>query len=125
MAAFAYYQNATFLIFAACLFDLFDGRIARMRGQDGPFGREFDSLADIVSFGIAPALLVAKAVLFQLSPPEVGWGIGILYLLCAALPAGALQLHGFGPPQGGAEQRFCRASRSDGGRSPWFPPCTW
>lgn len=85
VAAFSYYQNATFLIFAACLFDLFDGRIARMRGQDGPFGREFDSLADIVSFGIAPALLVAKAVLFQLSPPEVGWGIGILYLLCAAL----------------------------------------
>lgn len=42
-------------------------------------------MADIVSFGIAPALLVAKAVLFQLSPPEVGWGIGILYLLCAAL----------------------------------------
>ena len=69
VAAFSYYQNATFLIFAACLFDLFDGRIARMRGQDGPFGREFDSLADIVSFGIAPALLVAKAVLFQLSPP--------------------------------------------------------
>ena len=63
VAAFSYYQNATFLIFAACLFDLFDGRIARMRGQ----------------------LLVAKAVLFQLSPPEVGWGIGILYLLCAAL----------------------------------------
>ena len=57
VAAFSYYQNATFLIFAACLFDLFDGRIARMRGQDGPFGREFDSLADIVSFGIAPALL--------------------------------------------------------------------
>ena len=67
VAAFSYYQNATFLIFAACLFDLFHGRIARMRGQDGPFGREFDSLADIVSFGIAPALLVAKAVLFQLA----------------------------------------------------------
>ena len=61
VAAFSYYQNATFLIFAACLFDLFDGRIARMRGQDGPFGREFDSLADIVSFGIAPALLKKEA----------------------------------------------------------------
>ena len=95
VAAFSYYQNATFLIFAACLFDLFDGRIARMRGQDGPFGREFDSLADIVSFGIAPALLVAKAVLFQLSPPEVGWGIGILYLLmylAGRAPDGAMDL---------------------------------
>ncbi len=81
--AFACYQKATYLIFAACLFDLFDGRVARMRGQDGPFGREFDSLADIVSFGIAPALLVAKAVLFEL-PSGIGWAIGILYLRCAA-----------------------------------------
>ena len=118
VAAFSYYQNATFLIFAACLFDLFDGRIARMRGQDGPFGREFDSLADIVSFGIAPALLVAKAVLFQLSPPEVGWGIGILYLLCAALRLARFN---------------CMAARAAilwvcpfrWRREPWSPPCTW
>ncbi len=79
------YRTATYLIFASCVFDLLDGRVARMSGQDGPFGREFDSLADIVSFGIAPALLVAKAVLFELTPPELGWGIGILYLLCAAM----------------------------------------
>ena len=122
VAAFSYYQNATFLIFAACLFDLFDGRIARMRGQDGPFGREFDSLADIVSFGIAPALLVAKAVLFQLSPPEVGWGIGILYLLCAARRGSTAW-----PPLPG---RRGRAAILWGcpfrwRRAPWFPPCTW
>ena len=71
------------------LCDMFDGKVARTKKDrtevEKRFGIQIDSLADIVSFGIAPALLVAKAVLFQLSPPEVGWGIGILYLLCAAL----------------------------------------
>ncbi|MEG2327082.1 MAG: CDP-alcohol phosphatidyltransferase family protein, partial [Akkermansia sp.] len=56
-SAYGAYQQATYFIFASCIFDLLDGRVARMSGQEGPFGREFDSLADIVSFGIAPALL--------------------------------------------------------------------
>lgn len=84
-ASYGYYQRATYFIFASCLFDLLDGRVARMSGQEGPFGREFDSLADIVSFGLAPALLLAKAVLFSLPHAWIGWGIGALYLLCAAL----------------------------------------
>ena len=46
------------LILLACIFDLLDGRVARMGGYESPFGREFDSLADIVSFGVAPAFLV-------------------------------------------------------------------
>ncbi|MGP8020073.1 MAG: CDP-alcohol phosphatidyltransferase family protein, partial [Limisphaerales bacterium] len=45
-------------ILLACIFDLFDGRVARMGGVESPFGREFDSLADLVSFGVAPAFLV-------------------------------------------------------------------
>src|SRR6516162_2466062 len=45
-------------ILLACIFDLFDGRVARMGGVESPFGREFDSLADLVSFGAAPAFLV-------------------------------------------------------------------
>jgi CDP-diacylglycerol--serine O-phosphatidyltransferase len=80
-----HYQNATYLIFAACIFDLLDGRVARMCKSDGPFGREFDSIADVVSFGIAPAMLLAQAVLFNLEIPYLGWGIAVLYLLCAAL----------------------------------------
>src|SRR5207248_6167126 len=44
-------REAIFLIILACVFDLFDGRVARLGGQDSPFGREFDSLADIISFG--------------------------------------------------------------------------
>lgn len=79
-----YYEMAILLIFGSCIFDLLDGRMARMTGQDSPFGREFDSLADIVSFGMAPALLVAKAVLFSLDN-HVGWGIALVYLLCGAM----------------------------------------
>lgn len=83
--AFAHYQQATYLIFAACIFDLLDGRVARMCKADGPFGREFDSIADVVSFGIAPAMLLARAVLFDLPVPYLGDAIAVIYLLCAAL----------------------------------------
>ena len=82
--AFDYYQKATYLIFAACIFDLLDGRVARMCKADGPFGREFDSIADVISFGVAPAMLLARAVLFDL-PDAFGMGIAVLYLLCASL----------------------------------------
>ena len=83
--AFDCYQQATYFIFAACIFDLLDGRVARMCKSDGPFGREFDSIADVVSFGIAPAMLLARAVLFKLPVPYLGDAIAVLYLLCAAL----------------------------------------
>lgn len=82
--AFDYYQKATYLIFAACIFDLLDGRVARMCKADGPFGREFDSIADVISFGVAPAMLLGRAVLFDL-PDAFGMGIAVLYLLCASL----------------------------------------
>ncbi|MEC7200889.1 MAG: CDP-alcohol phosphatidyltransferase family protein [Verrucomicrobiota bacterium] len=55
--------KALLLILLACFFDLLDGRVARMGGLESPFGREFDSIADIVSFGVAPAFLVHKVVL--------------------------------------------------------------
>ena len=83
--AFEHYRQATYFIFAACIFDLLDGRVARMCKADGPFGREFDSIADVVSFGIAPAMLLARAVLFQLPVVYLGDAIAVLYLLCAAL----------------------------------------
>ena len=71
-------------ILGACLCDLLDGRLARLGGKDSPFGREFDSLADIVSFGVAPALLAFKIVLADI-PNKVGWLIAVLYLVCGAL----------------------------------------
>src|SRR6266851_2051041 len=74
-------------ILLACIFDLFDGRIARMGGVESPFGREFDSLADLISFGAAPAFLVHRVVLKDVFHvyPEVGWFIASIYLICGAL----------------------------------------
>jgi len=73
-------------ILLACIFDLFDGRVARMGGVESPFGREYDSLADLVSFGVAPAFLVHRIVLKDLSEghPELGWFIASIYLICGA-----------------------------------------
>lgn len=77
-------------ILLACIFDLFDGRVARMGGVESPFGREFDSLADLISFGAAPAFLVHRVVLRDVfnGPsfyhPELGWFIASIYLLCGA-----------------------------------------
>ena len=73
-------------ILAACIFDLFDGRVARMGGVESPFGREFDSLADLISFGVAPAFLVHRVVMKDVivGHPEWGWFIASIYLLCGA-----------------------------------------
>jgi CDP-diacylglycerol--serine O-phosphatidyltransferase len=79
-----YYEYAILLIFGSCLFDLLDGRLARLGGKDSSFGREFDSLADIISFGMAPALLLSRAVLFPL-PKNIGWAIALIYLVCGAM----------------------------------------
>ncbi|MGJ8671961.1 CDP-diacylglycerol--serine O-phosphatidyltransferase [Rubritalea sp.] len=87
--AYTFYQQAIMLIFGSCIFDLLDGRLARLGGQESPFGQEFDSIADVVSFGMAPALLVSKAVLFPLSEQlgnfKLGWAIAFIYLLCGAM----------------------------------------
>lgn len=79
-------REALLYILLACIFDLFDGRVARMGGYESPFGREFDSLADIVSFGVAPAFLVHRIVLKDVfvRHPEVGWFIASLYVICGA-----------------------------------------
>jgi CDP-diacylglycerol--serine O-phosphatidyltransferase len=85
----SHYRHAVYLIFGAAAFDALDGRLARMGGRESLFGAEFDSLADVVSFGIAPALLM---FFFILSPTvgfewfrNVGWFVGFVYLLCAAM----------------------------------------
>src|SRR6266851_3338245 len=77
---------ALFYILLACIFDLLDGRLARMGGHDSPFGREFDSLADLISFGAAPAFLVHRVVLKDVfgRHPELGWFIASIYLICGA-----------------------------------------
>lgn len=83
------YTQAVWFILAAVIFDSLDGRLARLGGRESLFGAEFDSLADVVSFGIAPALMVFFLIL---SPTQgypvfrqIGWFIGFIYLLCAAV----------------------------------------
>src|SRR6516165_12093669 len=78
--------EALAFILLACIFDLFDGRVARMGGHESPFGREFDSLADLISFGAAPAFLVHRVVLKDVfvGRPEWGWFIASIYLICGA-----------------------------------------
>jgi CDP-diacylglycerol--serine O-phosphatidyltransferase len=84
-----YYIQAVWLILAAVLFDSLDGRLARMGGRTSLFGAEFDSLADIVSFGIAPALMVFFLILAPQEGyqwfREFGWFVAFIYLLCAAV----------------------------------------
>src|SRR5438552_6078935 len=77
------FHTAIWFILGAFVFDFLDGRLARLGGHDSPFGREFDSLADIVSFGLAPALLVYRIVLQEF--PRAGWVVAFVYLACGAL----------------------------------------
>ena len=80
-------------ILFAVLFDGLDGRIARMTNTTSDFGRELDSLADVITFGIAPAVLVfVWGVLFVSTPPEwhsqltrAGYMAAFFYLLCGAV----------------------------------------
>jgi CDP-diacylglycerol--serine O-phosphatidyltransferase len=73
-------------ILLACIFDLLDGRVARLGGAESPFGREFDSLADLISFGVAPAFLVQRVVLADVFGDyrQISWFIASIYLLCGA-----------------------------------------
>ena len=75
-------KTAIRLILGAFAFDLFDGRLARWAHKESRFGREFDSLADIVSFGVAPAFLIYRIVLQEFEP---GWMIAATYLICGGI----------------------------------------
>jgi CDP-diacylglycerol--serine O-phosphatidyltransferase len=76
------YRAAVLLIFAM-LFDLMDGRVARMTKTQSAFGLQLDSLADVISFGVAPAMLVYKWVLYRLPVP--GLLVSFLYVSAAAV----------------------------------------
>ena len=85
-----HYRYAVWFIFGAAAFDALDGRLARMGGRESLFGAEFDSIADVISFGMAPTLLMFYLILSptQGKPSwfrDIGWFIGFVYLLCAAM----------------------------------------
>jgi len=70
-------------IMVAMLWDALDGRVARLTNTQSAFGAEYDSLSDLVSFGVAPALLVYLWSLSDLG--RIGWLAAFIYLVCAAL----------------------------------------
>src|SRR5436309_1758691 len=77
------FHEAIWFILGAFVFDFLDGRIARLGEHESPFGREFESLADIVSFGLAPALMVYRVVLQEF--PPACWIIAFSYLARGAM----------------------------------------
>ena len=86
-----HYKYAVWCIFGAAAFDALDGRLARMGGRESLFGAEFDSLADVISFGMAPALLMLYLIISPTQAHDyqwfrnIGWFVGFVYLLCAAM----------------------------------------
>jgi CDP-diacylglycerol--serine O-phosphatidyltransferase len=84
------YKQAVWFILFGVICDALDGRVARLGGRESLFGKEFDSLADIISFGVAPALMMIFLVLTPTADKypvflQISWLIGFVYLLCAAV----------------------------------------
>lgn len=100
-------DNAARAIGFAIIFDSLDGRVARAMGTNSEFGKQFDSLADVISFGIAPAFLAyAWGVHTAATAPgvagtghliQMGWLIGFFYLCCCAWRLARFNIQGMAP----------------------------
>src|SRR5688572_8850331 len=77
------FETAAPFIGVAIVLDMLDGRIARLTGTASAFGMEFDSLADVISFGMAPAILAFSWGLQPLG--RLGWAAGFLFVTAAAM----------------------------------------
>ena len=94
------YETAAPFIGIAYALDALDGRIARMTGTESDFGLQLDSLADVISFGIAPAVLAYAWGLSSLG--RLGWAAGFMFVAC-----GAMRLARFNVQSaGGADKRY-------------------
>ena len=93
------FSTAAPFIGLAIVLDMLDGRIARLTGSTSAFGIEFDSLADVISFGVAPALLVYTWAFS--SVPRVGWLAAFLFVTC-----GTLRLARFNVQKGVVDGRY-------------------
>lgn len=80
-----FYLASLYLLLGG-IFDMVDGRIARLTGTQSSFGEQFDSLSDVITFGVAPALLIYNRFLFELGRP--GMVIAFVFLLCGAMRLG-------------------------------------
>lgn len=77
------WEAAVIAILLASLFDLLDGRVARMIKGTSKFGAELDSLSDVICFGVAPAIILYFWTLHDV--PRFGWAVSLLYCVCCAL----------------------------------------
>ncbi len=93
------FEAAAIAIFVAMAFDGLDGRVARMTHTQTDFGVEYDSLSDMVSFGMAPAILAFSWMLNEVG--KVGWAAAFVYASCAAL-----RLARFNTQVGRVDKRF-------------------
>jgi len=93
------FNEAGWAIFIAAIFDGLDGRIARLTNTQSAFGAQFDSLSDMVSFGMAPGLIMFSWALAPLG--RVGWAASFIYMSCAAL-----RLARFNVQLGTVDKRF-------------------
>ena len=101
-----HYDIAAMAIFLAMLLDGLDGRVARLTNTQSAFGAEFDSLADMVSFGVAPALILYQWSLVYLGDismllGKIGWLAAFIYTTCTAL-----RLARFNSQIGVADKRY-------------------
>lgn len=93
------FEPAAIAVVVAMVLDGMDGRIARLTNTESAFGAQYDSLADMASFGLAPALIVYEWGLFELG--KIGWVAAFLYTAAAAL-----RLARFNTQVGSADKRF-------------------
>ncbi len=93
------FKEAALLVGGAVVLDMLDGRIARLTNTQSEFGAQLDSLADAVSFGVAPALLAYVWSLFLV--PRAGWPAAFLFLVC-----GVMRLARFNVQRQVADARF-------------------
>ena len=95
----AHFENAAIAIFIAMIFDGLDGRVARMTNTQSEFGAEYDSMADMVSFGIAPGIVAYNWALSSYG--KFGWLAAFVFVACAAL-----RLARFNTQIEGADKRY-------------------
>ncbi|WP_373332429.1 CDP-diacylglycerol--serine O-phosphatidyltransferase [Thiopseudomonas alkaliphila] len=77
------FNTAAMIIFIAMILDGLDGRVARMTNTQSAFGAEYDSLSDMVAFGLAPAVLAYQWALIEMG--QLGLGVSFIFAACAAL----------------------------------------
>lgn len=111
------YETAAYLILGAIIFDMLDGAVARLTNTISEFGKQLDSLCDLVSFGVAPAVLVFSVYLQHAPVGDSGPFIGksgafvaIIFVICAAL-----RLARFNTYQSGMRESFVGLPTPAGG----------